>query len=78
MNDSKLKITIPVATYSIYEFNQMLKVSKPEWVYPKIEAGKLIIMKHIAFAPLFDALGVTDKYIIIISRKKCSLYKGKY
>ena len=78
-NDSKLKITIPAGTYSIYEFNQKLKVSKPKWVSPKIEAGKLIIPEHhtfVASTPLFDALGITNKSIII--KRKFSLYKGEY
>ena len=79
-NNSKLKITIPAGTYSIYEFNQKLKVSKPKWVSPKIEAGKLIILEHhtfVASTRLFDALGITGKSIII-SRRKFSLYKGEY
>ena len=79
-NDYKLKITIPARAYPISEFNQKLKISKPNWVFPKIEAGKLIIMEHhifVASTPLFDALRVTDKSIII-GRRKFSLYKGEY
>ena len=46
-----------------YEFNQnmqkAIKGKVDQWVSPKIETGKLIILKHhtfVASAPLFDAL----------------------
>ena len=77
-NNSKLKITIPAGTYSIYEFNQKLKVSKPKWVSPKIEAGKLIIPEHHTFVAsvlLFDALGINANFL---TNMKSLLTKGEY
>ena len=65
-NDSQLKIIIPAGTYSINEFNEKIKVSKPMWVSPQIKDYKLVIPEHhtfVASALLFKTLGINANFL---------------
>ena len=77
-NDSQLKIIIPAGTYSINEFNEKIKVSKPMWVSPQIKDDyKLVIPEHhtfVASALLFKTLGINANFLTKI---KSSLTNGR-